>query len=133
MYVVRSVTVPGAALESSDSTPVVVRPKDTFAPGAPQGLVAAVLAGATTGSAVVDLSWSINPENDVAGYHVYRSEHEGERGALLVPELVPTPALRDAAVQAGHRYWYTVTAVDRAGNEGPGSAPITIEVTQPTS
>jgi fibronectin type 3 domain-containing protein len=44
--------------------------------------------------------------------------------------LLPTPAVRDTSVQAGHRYWYTVTAVDRAGNESALSAPVAIRVTQ---
>jgi hypothetical protein len=41
----------------------------------------------------------------------------------LTTELLPAPVYRDISVQAGHRYWYTVTAVDRAGNE---SAPATV-------
>jgi fibronectin type 3 domain-containing protein len=82
---------------------------------------------------VVDLSWSISPENDVAGYRVYRSEQESVRGELIQPALVPTPAVRDTSVQPGHRYWYTVTAVDRAGNESAASTPMVIEVLQPGS
>jgi fibronectin type 3 domain-containing protein len=133
VYVVRSVaTGAGATPESGDSAPVIVTPKDTFAPAAPQGVVAATLAGTTTGSVVVDLSWSISPENDVAGYRVYRSEHEGVRGEAITPDLVPTPALRDSAVLPGHRYWYSVTAVDRAGNESAASAPTLVETAQPS-
>ena len=134
VYMVRSVTTVAAArLESGDSTPVLVTPKDTFAPAAPQGVVAATLAGTAAASVVVDLSWSISPENDVAGYRVYRSEREGVRGETVTPELVPTPALRDTAVQPGLRYWYSVTAVDRAGNESPASAPVLVEIAQPSS
>jgi hypothetical protein len=134
VYVVRSVaTAGGAERESGDSVPVIVAPKDTFPPAAPQGLVAATLAGTAPGSAVVELSWSISPENDVAGYRVYRSERENERGEAVTPDLVPTPALRDAAVQTGHHYWYSVTAVDRAGNESTASPQILVEVAQPSS
>jgi len=35
----------------------------------------------------------------------------------LPGELLPSPAYRDPSVQTGSRYWYRVTAVDRAGNE----------------
>jgi len=134
VYVVRSVaTAGGAERESGDSVPVIVAPKDTFPPAAPQGLVAATLAGTAPGSVVVELSWSISPENDVAGYRVYRSERENERGEAVTPDLVPTPALRDAAVQTGHHYWYSVTAVDRAGNESTASPQILVEVAQPSS
>ena len=133
VYVVRSViAVDGSELESSESQPVTVTPRDTFPPAAPQGLVGAVLPGATPGSQVVDLSWSISLETDLAGYRVYRSEHEGTRGQALNPELLPTPAIRDTSVEPGHRYWYTVTAVDHAGNESAGSVPVAIEVTPPS-
>jgi len=132
-YMVRSVMqVEGVELESSDSQPVTVAPHDTFPPAAPQSLVAALLPGSAPGTVLVDLSWSINLETDLAGYRVYRSEQEGTRGQLLTPELLPTPADRDTSVQPGHRYWYTVTAVDRAGNESAPGAAVVVDVTQPS-
>ncbi len=132
VYVVRTaVAERGGVQESADSVPAIVTPKDIFPPSAPLGLIAAVLEGNAAAAPVVDLSWSISPETDVAGYRVYRSEREGERGTAVTPELVPTPSYHDAAVQLGHRYWYTVTAVDRAGNESPASAPALAEIAQP--
>jgi hypothetical protein len=133
VYTVRSVIqVDGKELESSDSQAVTVTPRDVFPPAAPQGVVAALLPGATPGTVLVDLSWSINLETDLAGYHVYRSEQEGIRGQLITSDLLPTPAVRDTTVEPGHRYWYTVTAVDRAGNESAPSTPVAVDVTQPT-
>ena len=133
LYIVRSaVLVDGNPLESSDSAPAIVSPGDTFPPAAPQNLVAAVLAGATPSSTVVDLSWSINLETDLAGYRVYRSEQQGTRGALLTPDLLLAPAYRDTSVEPGHRYWYTVTAVDRAGNESEASVAAAVDVAQPS-
>jgi len=133
LYVVRgAVTANGLAVESDDSQHVIVTPLDTFPPAAPQSLVAAVLPGAAPGSVLVDLSWSINLETDLAGYRVYRSEQEGRRGQLVTGDLLLTPAVRDTSVEPGHRYWYTVTAVDRAGNESSPSAPVVVEVTQPS-
>jgi hypothetical protein len=133
-YTVRSVVqVQGMALESSDPPPVVLTPGDTFPPAAPQGLIAAVLPGATGDAKVVDLSWSINLETDLAGYRVYRSEQEGTKGELLTKELLPTPAYRDTSVHDGQKYWYSVTAVDKAGNESAPSPPIVVEVAQPLS
>jgi len=132
VYTVRSVIrVDGNDLESSDSPPVTVTPRDIFPPAVPQGLVAAVLSGVAAGTVVVELSWSINVETDLAGYRVYRSEQEGTRGQLVTPDLLPTPAVRDTSVEPGHRYWYIVTAVDRAGNESAPCAPVVVEVTQP--
>lgn len=133
LYAIRSVVLAGGnELESSDSAPVIVTPRDVFPPAAPQSLVAAVLPGAAPGSLEVDLSWSINLETDLAGYRVYRSEEPGTRGQPLTPDLLPTPSYRDTSVQPGHRYWYSVTAVDRAGNESEPSAPADTGVTQPS-
>jgi fibronectin type 3 domain-containing protein len=132
VYVVRTlVTQEDNEIESDNSDVAVVTALDTFPPAAPQGLVAAVLPGATPGSVVVDLSWSINLETDLAGYRVYRSEQEGTRGQLVTGDLLPTPAVRDTSVQPGHRYWYSVTAVDRTGNESAPCSPVAVDLTQP--
>jgi fibronectin type 3 domain-containing protein len=132
-YVVKSaVSAGGNLVESGDSALAVVTPKDTFPPAPPQGLVAAVLPR-ENGTATVDLSWAIGTEPDLAGYRVYRSEQEGVRGQLLTPELLPTPAFRDTGLPGGKRYWYTVTAVDRAGNESAPGAQQLVETQQPSS
>jgi fibronectin type 3 domain-containing protein len=131
IYTVRSVIeVEGKELESSDSQGVTVATRDTFPPAAPQGLVVALLPGATPDTFVAELSWSINLETDLAGYRVYKSEQENVRGQLLTGDLLLAPADRDTSVERGHRYWYTVTAVDRAGNESAASAPVAIDAPQ---
>jgi fibronectin type 3 domain-containing protein len=89
-----------------------------------------VLPGANPSAFVVDLSWSSNLETDLAGYHVYRSEQEGARGQLITTDLLPVPAVRDSSVALGHRYWYTVTAVDRAGNESGPSRPVAVDIVE---
>jgi predicted RecA/RadA family phage recombinase len=133
-YVVRTVvSVDGNSLESSDSDPAIVTPRDIFPPGAPQNVAAAVLPGATPDSVLVDLSWDINLETDLAGYRVYRSEQEGTKGALVTSDLLLAPAYRDTSVEPGHRYWYTVTAVDRAGNESEPSTAVLVDVAKPSS
>ena len=129
VYVVRSVISEGGSLlESGDSRPAILTPKDTFPPAAPQDIVATTLPGSSPGTSVVDLSWTINLETDVAGYRVYRSESENERGVLLTLGLLPTPSFSDNTVVSGRRYWYTVTAVDRAGNESAPSAVSPVEI-----
>jgi len=129
VYVVRSrVKEEGVTRESGDSKPAIVTPKDVFPPAPPRDEVAAVLPGPTAGTSVVDLSWSLNVETDLAGYRVYRSESEGSRGQSLADELLLTPAYRDGTAQSGHKYWYTVTAVDKAGNESGPSAPAVVEI-----
>ena len=129
VYVIRSgITVNGAPLQSGDSSPAILTPKDIFPPAPPQDIVAAVLPGPKPGTTVVDLSWAINIETDLAGYRVYRSDRENERGQLLTPNLLPSSAYRDSDVAAGRRYWYTVTAVDHAGNESAPSTALLVEI-----
>jgi len=135
-YIVRTVISPAAAsnaIESSDSNPEIVTPRDTFPPAVPQGLVAAVIVGSPTNPPEVDLSWSINLETDLAGYRVYRSEQKDTSGQLVTPDLLLSPAYRDTSVQPGRLYWYSVTSVDRSGNESAPSAPVAAEITQPSS
>lgn len=129
VYIVRTVLTGDASnVESSDSRAAIITPVDAFAPSAPQGVVAAVLAGTESGKYVVDLSWSINVEPDLAGYRIYRSEQQGTLGEPLNAELVATPAYRDSAVVSGVKYWYRVAAMDRAGNESKSSEPVAAEV-----
>jgi len=128
-YVVRSVVMyDGQPLESSDSNVTEVTARDLFPPSAPEGLIVTLIpAQAASGNfpaspAYLELSWAIAAEHDVAGYNVYRSETGGEAGKRQNADLLPTPAFRDMNVAPGKTYYYTVTAVDRAGNE---SAPST--------
>jgi len=123
VYSVRSVAqYPNGVIESGDSNLARVTPRDTFPPAAPQGLVVVFVPPVGEAPAHIELSWAINPETDVAGYNVYRSEREGAPGTRLNPELLLTPAFRDMNAVPGRRYLYTVTAVDRSGNESPASA-----------
>jgi hypothetical protein len=131
VYVVRSVAnAEGKPLESSDCEPLVLTPADVFPPATPQGLVAAVVSGGNEAIPEVDLSWSINAETDLAGYHVYRSETENDKGKPVTPDLLLSPAYRDTTVALGHRYWYRVTAVDRSGNESAPTPPVAVDVAQ---
>jgi len=131
VYFVRSVVIAeGTPIESDDSAAAIVTPTDTFPPAAPQNVVLAEIPG-ENGAVVPDLSWSINLETDLAGYRVYRSEQPGQRGQRLMETLLLSPAYRDSSVQAGHRYFYTITALDRAGNESPASDAIPLDLTQP--
>jgi hypothetical protein len=125
LYTVRAVTQFGAdSIESVDSAPAVVTPRDTFAPATPVGLQAAAIPVTPEAPAHVELSWAISSEGDLAGYYVYRSERDDTPGERLNREILPSPTFRDISVESGKRYFYRVSAVDRAGNESPLSSTV---------
>jgi len=131
VYVVRSLTdVQGQPIESGDSAPYVVTPKDVFPPGAPQGLVSVFVPATAEAAAHIELSWDINAEPDLAGYWIYRSEQPDTPGRRINTELLLTPTFRDMTTLQGKRYTYRVTAVDRSGNESSFSTPLTVTLPQ---
>jgi hypothetical protein len=122
---VRTVANYGAdSVESGDSQAVQVTPKDIFPPAPPLDLVAVFVPAAGAAPAAVELSWSISPEPDAAGYYVYRAGEGGANIQRITPVLLPTPAFRDTSILPGARYTYTVTALDRSGNESRPSASV---------
>jgi fibronectin type 3 domain-containing protein len=54
------------------------------------------------------------------------------RGLVITPTPLLAPAYRDTSVEPGRRYWYSVTAVDRAGNESDASAAVAVDVAKPS-
>ncbi len=92
LYTVRTViSADGSPVESSDSVPAIVGPRDVFPPSAPQGLVGAIIVGSPTNAPEVELSWSINTETDLAGYRVYRSDQQDAPGKLVTTDLLRRP------------------------------------------
>jgi hypothetical protein len=132
VYSVRTVAqYPGAQLESVDSNFATITPKDVFPPPAPQDLVVAVVPPAGGTAAYLDLSWSISAATDIAGYNVYRSDEPSSPGTRVNSELLLTPAFRDMNALPGRTYFYTVTAIDRSGNESPASPPASGSIPAP--
>ncbi|MFD5269282.1 fibronectin type III domain-containing protein [Streptomyces sp. NPDC058335] len=95
---------------------------DKTAPLAPASVKAARGDGRAT------VSWARNAEADLAGYRVYRSTstpvaidtaHRISGSGLLTGSAFTSTGLRN-----GTRYWFAVTAVDRAGNQSRASANV---------
>ena len=132
IYVVRTVEdQQSQPVESSDSAPLILTPKDIFPPAAPQRLVAVPMRNEQAtgnGGGVIELSWDINQETDLQGYYVYRSEQPGTTGERITKSLLLTPTFRDNNAMPGKQYTYRVTAVDRSGNESQLSSPVTAAV-----
>ena len=117
VYVVRAVSLGtgGEPVESLNSNSVAFKPSDTFSPSAPTGLTAA----ASSAPLRISIFFAANPERDVAGYNLFRSEDpnlpKGE-WLKLNRNLLERTTFQDDAVQSGKRYFYYVNAVDSAGN-----------------
>jgi hypothetical protein len=128
-YTVCSVIEYGSeSIESAESHAVDVTPKDVFPPAAPIELVGVYVRAAGATPAAVELSWAISPESDLAGYYVYRASENGEKAQRVTPSLLLTPAFRDISLTLGATYRYTVTAVDRSGNESQPSKPVSMKI-----
>jgi hypothetical protein len=132
LYIVRRVSRFGAdAVESADSNAAVITVAEAIPPAAPQDVEALVVPAAETEPAYVSLAWAISADAGVAGYAVYRSEQEGARGVRLNEQLAGSPTYRDASVAAGRRYFYSVTAMNAAGEESAPSAEVEAQIPEP--
>ncbi len=123
-YVVRGVLADGAVFRESEAgSPREVLAEDRFAPSDPEGLVAVQEGPA------VRLFWDPNSERDLGGYRVYRRVDAGP-WIRLEPDRVEQPLYLDLEVEAGTRYAYRVTAVDRIlpPNESLPSEEFAIEI-----
>lgn len=114
-YFVRAVSVGtgGEPVESIESNILQIAPKDTFPPSPPTAITLA--ATPTT----ISIFFATNPEKDVVGYKLYRSEDANLDKAgwtLLTPEAITTNTFQDSRVASGKTYFYYLTAIDKAGN-----------------
>jgi len=93
---------------------------DEVAPSAPANLTGRFILNTVT------LNWDAAPDNDIAGYKVYRSDLiDGEYIAL--GETSGT-SYGDRDILPETTYYYKVSSYDYAGNESELSLPLTIEV-----
>ncbi len=114
-YYVRAVSLggDGAPIESVNSNTVAVKPRDTFAPSAPDAVTIAAAPGN------LSIFFAVNPEKDIAGYRIYRSTERDKplsEWNLLTENLLTTNTFQDTTVVSGEVYFYYLTAVDKNGN-----------------
>ena len=114
-YFVRSVSLgtEGAQVESLNSNPLSISPKDIFPPSPPASITIAAAPGR------LSIFFPANPEPDVAGYHIYRSlDPDLPKGqwTKLTPSLLTRTTFQDENVESGKRYYYYLTATDQSGN-----------------
>lgn len=111
--------------ESAESNIVALTPKDTFPPSAPTAIT--IAASPTT----ISLFFPPNPETDVVGYKIFRSEDETLPKAdwqLLTPKPQDANTFQDTIVETGKTYYYYVTAVDKYSNESPPSETVSDKI-----
>jgi hypothetical protein len=122
-YFVRSVSLgtDGAQVESLNSNPLSIAPRDTFPPSPPSSITIAAAPGR------LSIFFPANPEGDVAGYTIYRATDPNlpkESWTKLTAALLGRTTFQDENVESGKRYYYYLTATDRAGNVSPPSEVI---------
>jgi fibronectin type 3 domain-containing protein len=98
------------------SAPVTVTVEDKVPPKVPNGLE---IRDSGAGSAF--LTWDANEENDLAGYHVFRSDRPDGDFKKLTDRLIARNAFVDPEYKAGA--YYAVSATDDSGNESSMSPP----------
>jgi hypothetical protein len=116
-YVVRAAASIEPLVESGPSNEACVGVKDIKPPAPPTGLAVLPREGG------LELVWTPSPEEDLAGYRVYR-EAAGEPRARVAEIDAAHAGWTDATAKPGVAYKFTVTAFDRAGNESGPTAPL---------
>lgn len=101
--------------ESPDSAEVTAAPHDMTPPAPPAGITV------VPGIGRVFLTWNENKETDLAGYHVYRSLKSGGERERLTEKPLNRTTFSDETVKQGATYYYSISAVDKSGNESAGS------------
>jgi hypothetical protein len=111
-YTVRAVDSPALPWrESLDAAEATATPRNVTPPGRPTGLTV------VPGVGRAFLTWNENKEEDMAGYYIYRSAKSGRGRERLNEKPLARTTYSDETVVPGRSYYYTVTAVDRSGNE----------------
>jgi hypothetical protein len=116
-YLVRTAVASEPLIESEASNEACLDVLDIKAPAAPVGVAA------LAGQDGVELSWSPSPEPDLVSYRVYRAT--GNAAPQVLAEVkAPTTSYQDVVARGGARYKYSLTAVDKAGNESARSVAV---------
>ncbi len=119
-YYYAVVSVDFADNESLRDNIVSVFPQDSKAPSVPKNI------RSESGSLGIKIVWEFSPENDLAGYSIYRAFDKDSTFEKLDSNLLPMNLnyYEDVTAQSGDEYFYRLTAVDQAGNESEQSANI---------
>jgi fibronectin type 3 domain-containing protein len=89
----------------------------------PPSIVTNVMAGAYKDG--IKSSWNMSTELDVVGYNIFRATALKGPYKKINKELIPfdKPFYRDSLILEKKQYFYTISALDKSGNEGKRSNP----------
>jgi hypothetical protein len=85
-------------------------------------LVTLTISSPTSTSGSATLSWAANTDSDLAGYKVYMGTQSGVYGTSIAVGNVTT--YQPANLQPNTTYFFSVTALDTAGNESLHSSEV---------
>jgi hypothetical protein len=108
-------------IESDPSAPATATFKDLVPPPPPASVTALVE------TKVVRLVWDPVDVPDLAGYNIYRTEKAG-RVKFTYGLPIKQTHFGDESLQPGIEYFYSVTAVDKSGNESAETKSQTVMV-----
>lgn len=122
IYTVRSLASEDPLLESGLSREQEIDYADRFAPSPPRNLILLAEGGQ------VRVVWEASPDADTLGYHLYRQDLGQVAFRKINEEPVEALEYLDQGLVPGLTYRYRASAVDRAGNEGELTSPVSVTV-----
>jgi YD repeat-containing protein len=122
-YYVRGIAIDEAGNSNQATAPFTEYQVDHTAPAAPTGFTVTPSAGYIT------LTWNQGPESDLAFYRVYRA-NSASGPYQLIQDNFASLGYQDRDTLENVTYYYEVTAIDKAGNEGPATGPVSAQLLQ---
>lgn len=127
-YQIRTLRGAGDARISGLPSRIISGSARDLTPPAPPRLVAAVRVQEGEG---IRILWEASPDQDVAAYRIYRRPAGAKESARIGETVASALSFIDSAPPTGIAVWhYTVTAVDKSGNESAAPAAISFESTR---
>ena len=119
-FVVSAVDVNGQKYASFSQ---LIQTIDSTPPAPPIGLM-----GIIDTNGIVHLKWANNTEKDIYGYHVFKSNVEGEEMSLLTGDPITTNTFTDTISQnlGNEKVYYALAALDQRFNQSGLSTVATV-------